>query len=221
MEKALITRLDPRSPVAEAFRQLRTSIQFASPDRPIRSLLLTSTGPEEGKTTTLANLAVAFAQAGSRVIMVDADLRRPGLHKLFGLKNQVGLTTLVVGDPEQEVPLFETGVENLWLLPSGPLPPNPAELLASRRMAEVMERLAKAADYVLYDSPPVLAVTDAAILASRVDGVLLVLQAGRTRREFARRAKAALEKVNARILGTVLTGVKPERTLQAYYGEGE
>ena len=219
MEKALITRLDPRSPAAEAFRQLRTSIQFASPDRPVRSLLLTSTGPEEGKTTTLANLGIAFAQAGSRVIMVDADLRRPGLHKLFGLKNQVGLTSVVVGDPDQELPLFETGVENLWLLPSGPLPPNPAELLASRRMAEVMERLAKAADYVLYDSPPVLAVTDAAILASRVDGVLLVLQAGKTRREFARRAKTALEKVNARILGTILTGVKPDRTLQAYYGE--
>jgi non-specific protein-tyrosine kinase len=214
----LITVADPRSPVSEAYRTLRTNLDFSSLDKPIKTMLVTSAGPEEGKSTVLANLAVTTAQAGRRVILVDCDLRRPTLHNIFNLKNDAGLTTMVVDDAAMESPpLRDTGVEGLQLVSSGPLPPNPSELLGSRRMEEIIAALLERADVVLFDAPPVVAVTDAAVLATKVDGVLLVVNAGGTKRDYARTAKARLEKVNANLLGAVLNNVRFDVSLHRYY----
>ncbi len=214
----LITVADPRSPVSEAYRTLRTNLDFSSLDKPIKTMLVTSAGPEEGKSTVLANLAVTTAQAGRKVILVDCDLRRPTLHNIFNLKNDVGLTTMVVDDAAMESPpLQDTGVEGLQLVSSGPLPPNPSELLGSRRMEEIIAALLERADVVLFDAPPVVAVTDAAVLATKVDGVLLVINAGGTKRDYARAAKARLEKVNANLLGAVLNNVRFDVSLHRYY----
>jgi capsular exopolysaccharide synthesis family protein len=214
----LITVADPRSPVSEAYRTLRTNLDFSSLDKPIKTMLITSAGPEEGKSTVLANLAVTTAQAGRKVILVDCDLRRPTLHNIFNLKNDVGLTTMVVNDAAMESPpLQDTGVEGLLLVSSGPLPPNPSELLGSRRMEEIIAAFLERADVVLFDAPPVVAVTDAAVLAAKVDGVLLVINAGGTKRDYVRAAKARLEKVNANLLGAVLNNVRFDVSLHRYY----
>jgi capsular exopolysaccharide synthesis family protein len=214
----LITVADPRSPVSEAYRTLRTNLDFSSLDKPIKTMLVTSAGPGEGKSTVLANLAVTTAQAGRKVILVDCDLRRPNLHNIFDLKNDVGLTTMVVDDAAMESPpLRDTGVESLQLVSSGPLPPNPSELLGSRRMEEIIAALLERADVILFDAPPVVAVTDAAVLATKVDGVLLVVNAGGTKRDYARVAKARLEKVNANLLGAVLNNVRFDVSLHRYY----
>jgi non-specific protein-tyrosine kinase len=205
---SLITLRDPGSAAAEAYRTLRTNIQFSSLDRPLKTLLFTSTAPDEGKSTSLANLAVTMAQAEQRVLMVDCDLRRPSLHTLFGLPNEQGLTSAILD--EGELPLQPTGVPGLSLLASGPLPPRPADLLGSRRMVALLNRLRASADIVLIDTPPVVAVTDAAVLAPQVDGVLLVLQAGHTRRDRAREARQILEKVKAHIIGVVLNNARLE-----------
>lgn len=217
--QSLVTVANPRSAVSEAYRVLRTNIQFSSLDRRIRALLVTSTSPEEGKSTVLANLAVTFAEAGNRVVLVDADLRRPSLHKLFGLSNQVGLTTAVLDEDGSLLPIQDTEVPNLRVLASGPLPPNPADLLSSQRMDRVTEALRAEADYLLYDSPPIVAVTDAAVLGRRLDGVLLVIDAGKTKRDHARRAKLLLEKVNAHLLGVVLNNAEFDSALYRYYAE--
>ena len=213
----LITLANPRSPVAEAYRSLRTNLEFSSLDEPLRTMVVTSPAPEAGKSTTLANLAVTIGQAGKQVTLVDCDLRRPSLHEIFDVSNSAGLTSVMLDDTQSAPPLRETGVAGLKLLVSGPLPPNPAELLGSRRMADLIKTLREQADMVLFDAPPVIAVTDAAILASQVDGVLLVLNAGVTKRDHAKRAKVALDKVNARIVGTVLNNVKLDTSLYGYY----
>lgn len=218
MNEPLITITDPRSPISEAFRTLRTNLEFSSLDNPLRTMVVTSAGPEEGKSTTLANLAVTIAQGGKKVILVDCDLRRPFQHQIFGVNNGAGLTTMVVDEGAmEEPPLQETEASNLWLLPSGPPPPNPSELLGSRRMEEIIETLIVRADMILFDAPPIIAVTDAAVLASKVDGVLLVIKAGSTKRDHIQRAKAQLGKVNARLVGTVLNDVPFETTLHRYY----
>lgn len=214
----LVTISDPRSPVSEAYRALRTNLQFASLDKELRTLLVTSAGPGEGKSTTLGNLAVTLAQAEKRVILVDCDLRRPVLHKLFGLSNERGLTTMMVDAAAMKnPPLQETGVNGLRLLASGTLPPSPSDLLGSRRMDEVLQVLLADADILLLDAPPVMAVADAAVLATKVDGVLLVVSAGQTRRDNVRVAKSRLEKVNANLLGVVLNNVALDTSLGRYY----
>ncbi len=218
----LITITNPRSPISEAYRTLRTNLEFTSLDKPIRSMVVTSAAPEEGKSTTLANLAVAVAQSGRKVILVDCDLRRPALHQIFDVRNAPGFTDMMRDDAlMSQPPLQETVVPNLYLLPSGTLPPNPAELLGSRRMSEVIAALQQHAEMVLFDAPPVIAVTDAAVLASKVDAVLLVVSAGKTKREHAKKAKALLEKVNAHLIGTVLNNVKGETGLYQYYASEE
>ncbi|MBI3941534.1 MAG: CpsD/CapB family tyrosine-protein kinase [Chloroflexi bacterium] len=215
---ALVTINDPRSPVAEAYRSLRTNIEFSGLDQKLHSLVVTSAAPDEGKSTTLANLAVVMAQAGRKIILVDCDLRRPTLHEIFGAPNDAGLTTMMLQEELLQRPPFQTtAVKDLLLLPSGPLPPNPAEILGSRRMSEVIEALVQASDMVLFDAPPVIAVTDAAVLAARVDGVLLVISAGQTRREHALKARDLLQRVNARLIGTVLNNANPDSLMQ-YYG---
>lgn len=211
---ALITLRDPGSAAAEAYRTLRTNIQFSSLDKPIHTLLVTSTAPDEGKSTTLANLAVTMAEAEQRVLVVDCDLRRPSLHQIFGVSNERGLTSAILEQGDGPLPVLPTAVPGLGIVPSGPLPPRPADLLGSRRMEALIARLRAEADIVLFDTPPVVAVTDAAVLATRVDGVLLVLQAGRTRRDRAREARQKLEKVKANIVGVVLNNAK----LEAGYG---
>ena len=201
----LATLLYPRSPAAEAYRTLRTNVEFATVDEPARTLLVTSSIPGEGKTTTASNLAVAFAQSDRRVILLDADLRKPGVHKLFGLPNTVGLTSLLRRDEAGIDDVAQaTEQANLRVITTGPLPPNPAELLRSQRMRTILEQLTAAADLVILDSPPLQAVTDAAILASITDGTLLVVDAGRTRRGAARNGREALAKADARTLGAAL-----------------
>jgi non-specific protein-tyrosine kinase len=214
---SLITISNPRSPVSEAYRTLRTNLEFSSLDKPIRSMVVTSAAPEEGKSTTLANLAVAIAQAGKKVILVDCDLRRPSLQKIFNARNTVGFTDMMRDDALlKKPPLQETSVPDLRLLVSGTIPPNPAELLASKRMEEVIAALLKNADIVLFDAPPVVAVTDAAVLSTKVDAALLVVSAGKTKRDHAKKAKALLDKVNVRLIGTVLNNVKGETSLYQY-----
>jgi capsular exopolysaccharide synthesis family protein len=214
----LTTISEPRSPISEAYRALRTNLDFASLDRSLTTLAVTSAGVGEGKSTTLANLAVVSAEAGRRVIVVDADLRRPSLHKLFELDNETGLTTMIMDDAAlASPPLQATKVDNLSVLTSGSLPPNPAEVIGSQRMLDVIASLAEVADQVIFDTPPVLAVTDAALLATRVDGVLLIISAGKTRREYARNAVQRLEQVDARLVGTVLTNVQMGAGFTGYY----
>ena len=201
----LITLTNPRSPAAEAYHTLRTNLTFAALDKPIETLVITSPAPDTSKSIVLANLGVTLAQGERRTVLVDADLRRPTLHEIFGVTNERGLTTMFVEEEALEhPPLVEAGVQNLWLLPSGPLPPNPADLLGSRKMEQAIAALKSRADIVLFDAPPVVAVTDAVMLGTKTDGVLLVVSAGRTRREHTQRAKELLERVHVRIIGAVL-----------------
>ncbi|NLG84812.1 MAG: CpsD/CapB family tyrosine-protein kinase, partial [Firmicutes bacterium] len=216
-ERHLITDLEPKSPLAEAFRVLRTNIQFAAVDRPIRSLLITSAGPAEGKSTTLANLGVARAQSGARVIVLDADLRRPTQHKLFNLSRGAGVSSVVLGRARVEEALQETGIPGLRLLSSGPIPPNPSELLASQAFSSLLKELKEKTDYLLIDSPPVMAVADASIVAGQVDGVLLVIQLGMVARPMAVRAKEQLLAAKANLLGMVLTNAGMDRDYSYYY----
>jgi non-specific protein-tyrosine kinase len=214
----IVTLTNPRSPAAEAYRALRTNLTFAALDKPIETLVVTSPAPGAGKSVSLANLAVTMAQSERRTVLVDADLRQPSLHEIFGLPNDRGLTTMFV-EPETMAapPLVETGVENLLLLPSGPLPPNPADLLGSRRMEEVIAALRDHADVILFDAPPIIAVTDGAVLGTKVDGVLLVVGAGRTRRDHAQRAQELLERVRVRVIGAVLVNAPRDVSLGGYY----
>jgi non-specific protein-tyrosine kinase len=216
---ALITLTNPRSPISEAYRALRTNIEFSSFEKHLRTLVVTSASPEEGKSTTLANLAVTMAQSGKKVILVDCDLRKPSQHSVFGLRNDRGLTSLMIPDADlAQPPLQATAQEGLQLLTAGPLPPNPSEMLGSRRMEEIIRALKELADVVIFDAPPIIAVTDAAVLATKVDGVLLVVSAGGTKRDHLQKAHALLKKVNAPLIGAVLNNVKFDNNLHKYYG---
>ena len=204
----LVSQKDPTSPAAEAYRTLRTAVHFLGLDQPMRTLQVTSPNPQEGKTTTLTNLAVALARSGSTVAVVCCDLRRPRVHEFFGLRNDVGFTSVLLGKvglagAMQEVP----DQPRLSLLASGPLPPNPSELLSSRRTVEVFGSLQAEYDIVLIDAPPVLPVTDALVLSGRVDATLLVAVAGATTRKEVARAVELLRQVDAPLVGGVLNGV--------------
>ncbi len=213
---ALITLHHPRSPTAEDYRVLRTNLRYSGIENPGGALLVTSANPGEGKTTTAANLAVALAQSGKRVILVDADLRRPGLHPLFGLDNHVGLSTLFLEEaPSLDAAMQKTTVPGLRVLASGEPPPNPAELLDSKRMNEILLELRSEADMVVVDSPPLLVVADANILASRCSGAVLVVDSGRTRTESARKVMENLTRSRVKILGIVLNRMTNRRS--GYY----
>ncbi len=217
----LVTLTSARSATAEAFRTLRSNLEFASIDAPVKTLLVTSPRPGEGKTVTAANLAVAFAQTGKRVLLIDADFRKPGVHAIFNVQNVRGLSSLLrTDDVRWESAVQATEQENLRVLTTGPLPPNPAELLGSQRMRGVLERLGEAHDLLIIDSPPLLVVTDAAVLSSFLDGTLLVIHSRRTRREAARQGREALSKAGALVLGAVLNRM-PSRAgsdYATYYG---
>lgn len=210
----LVTLSDPRSAAAEAFRSLRTNLMFSAVEDPIQTLLVTSPARANQKSTALANLAVTFAQSGNRTILVDADLRQPKQHEIWDIEDARGLTSMMVDDSTLgEPPLSETQVENLQVLSAGELPPNPADLLGGKRMDEIVSALKSRADYVLFDSPPVLAATDAALLGIKLDGALLVVRAGDTRRDHTAQARQALERVHVRIVGAVLTNAPRESTI--------
>jgi len=217
MKESLITLKDPRSAAAEAFRTLRTNLIFAGLEQPLHTLLVTSPTAEEGKTATLANLAVVMAQGGRKTILVDCDLRRPRLHELFGLPIAPGFTDwITLGRDDAPLALAASGVDGLQLLPAGSPAAVPADLLTSRRLESLVAHLKSQADFVLFDAPPLLAVSDAALLAANLDGVLLAVSAGQTRRDHAQRAKELLEKINVRVVGAVLTNATPEGGLGSY-----
>ena len=228
-DPVLITLTEPKSAASEAFRTLRTNIQFAGLDQPCRTILVTSAGPEEGKTTSAANFGVVTAQAGSRVCVVDSDLRRPTLHRLFKLSNTRGLTTALVEGLSFAEVAQPTTVPNLSILTSGPLPPNPAELVGSHRMREGLQAATESFDLVLCDSPPLMAVGDASALAALCDGVVFVIRVGKTPNDVLRRVVDQIESVKGRILGVVLNRVDPRRdgyyyyyrAYQRYYGADE
>jgi len=209
--------LDGSQPLAgDAYRVLRTNLQFASVDHPLNRLLITSPTVGEGKSATTANLGVALAQTGQKVIIVDADLHRPTMHRFFKLQHTLGLTTAIVqNDPDMDTLLSGTEIPNLRVLTSGPTPPNPADLLSSQRMRELMDKMEEMADIILVDSPPAIVLSDAAILSTLTDGVLLVVKSGSTRREAALRSIDGLYQVNANVIGVVITHVPTSK--RGYY----
>jgi len=206
----LISHHLPKSPISEAYRILRTNLQFLNPDAPLKTILVTSSGPSEGKTTTASNLAITMAQVGSRTLIVDADLRRPMVNGVFGIPQEPGLTELLVKGGDLQKAMVSTDIENLFILPAGTIPPNPSELLSSQKMKHLIQEMKRCCDLVILDCPPVITVTDAAVLAAEADCVVLVVQSGKTDREAARRAKSLLTNVKAKIAGTVLNNISSD-----------
>ncbi len=215
---APIVAEEPRSPVAEAYRSLRSNVQFAGVDRPIRSILITSPSPEEGKTTVAANLAVVMMQDGMKVVLVDADMRRPQVHKAMGMTNEVGLTDYFVqSDPDLNKIIQRWEDEELFVVTAGKIPPNPSELLGSRRMSNFMDMLRGQYDMIIIDSPPVGVVTDPTRLASRIDGAILVVEPKKTKMAAAEDAVETLRRAGANLIGVVFNNIPRKRS--GYYGK--
>jgi tyrosine-protein kinase Etk/Wzc len=218
INERLVTQIKPRSPISEAYRTLRTNIMFSSPGQPKKVFLVTSSGPQEGKSTTVANLAITFAQMSNRTLLIDADLRKPIQHRLFGMEKSSGLTNILVGRADLAGSAREIEVlPELHVLSCGVIPPNPAELLGSEAMQRLLDEARQRYSIVLIDSPPTLAVTDASILSPMVDGVLLVIRSGDTAREAAVRAHEQLKRVGAPVLGAILNGIAAEQVYGSYY----
>jgi capsular exopolysaccharide synthesis family protein len=214
-----VTLLDPQSSAAEAFRVLRTSIQLAVRQESQPRLLITSAGAGEGKSTVASNLAITLAQAGKTVVLCDLDLRRPSAHVIFGVPNHVGLSALILNpDLPLDAALLATAEQGLWLLPSGPVPANPSEMLTSEVMQDRLDQLARHADVLIFDSPGVLPVADTQIIAGFASGAVLVADRHRTRRAAVQRATVSLEKTGVRILGVVLNRANDASLSHAYYG---
>ncbi|HCW04523.1 MAG TPA: capsular biosynthesis protein [Clostridium sp.] len=219
MLKNLVAFKNPKSRAAEAFRTLRTNIQFSGLDDSLSSIVVTSSRPSEGKSTVLINLAITIAQSGKKVLVIDCDLRRPTVHKKLGLPNAEGLTNLLIQDKESfDEVVLTTKVPNLSALTSGPTPPNPAELLGTKRMKSIIRQLTGSFDMVLIDAPPVIAVTDAQILATIAEGTLIVTSYGATEKFGLVKTKELLDKVGAKVLGVVINKV-PEKSEHYYYGK--
>lgn len=221
--RKLITETNPRSVVSEQFRTLRTNINFSMPDYDLKSILFTSAAPGEGKSTASANTAVVFAQQGKKVLLIDADMRKPTTHYTFSRMNATGLSNLLTRQWKIEEVIQETDIEGLHLITSGPIPPNPAELLGSKTMDTLIGTLKDKYDLLIFDAPPVLSVTDAQILAHKAEGTILVLNAGTTEKESALKAKEALVSSQANILGTVLNNfiLQKDHYYYQYYGNEE
>ena len=217
-KKGLITATNPKSPISEQYRTIRTNIQFSMIDKEFKTIACTSAILGEGKSTTIANLAVALAQQDDKVLLIDADLRKPTIHRLIEVKNQYGLTSLITktSTPEEAIlPVPE--ISNLHVLPSGPIPPNPSELLGSKTMEEIISELSQSYDWLLFDTPPLLAVTDAQILGSRCDGVILVLRSHQTEKKELVKAKWLLDKTNINLIGTIFNAVDPKDLTHDYF----
>ncbi len=217
MRSRLITHLKPKSPVSESYRTLRTNLQFLNLDKPVKTLILTSAGPSEGKSTTVANVAITFAQMGSKILLVDTDLRKPIIHRFFGVSRDKGLTNLLTKKMKFEEVVINTEIKGLDILPSGPLPPNPSELLSSQAMTSFIDEMKRKYNMIFFDTPPVIAVTDATVLSSKVDGAVLIVKSGETDREALKRAYTQLENVKAKVFGSLLNGVHMDDMFGSYY----
>ncbi|QHE53741.1 CpsD/CapB family tyrosine-protein kinase [Pontibacillus sp. HMF3514] len=215
--RTLITNSNPKSPISEQYRTIRTNLQFASVDKELRTMLITSPGPSEGKSMTASNVATVFAQQGKKVLLIDADLRKPTVHYTFRADNTKGLSTYLVGRGGLSDSISESHIEHLDVMPSGPIPPNPAEILGSQAMNTLIREAQQHYDLVIFDTPPVLAVTDSQILANACDGVLLVVRSKQTENEAAEKAKELLEKAQAKLLGVVLNGKDIKKSNYYYY----
>ncbi len=216
-KRQIITVTNPRSPISESYRALRTNIEFSSIDEQLQVLMVSSAGPGEGKSTTITNLAVTFAQSEKRVVLIDADLRKPTAHHTFSISNRYGLSSVISQQCSLEEAIQMSDIPNLDVITSGAIPPNPAEMMNSKRMTLIIEKLRQMYDIILIDTPPLLAVTDAQIVATKSDGVILVVDQGKVKREIASKAVKNLESVNAKILGVVLNNVKRKANEEAYY----
>ncbi|GAB6440882.1 CpsD/CapB family tyrosine-protein kinase [Bacillus luti] len=215
--RQLITHQEPKSRITEQYRNIRTNIEFTSVDSRIRSIMVTSANPSEGKTTTVANLAVVFGQQGKKVLVIGADLRKPSIQELFAAHASNGLTNVLSGQTNVMQCIQKTDIENVYVMASGPIPPNPAELLGNRVMDEVLLEAYNMFDIVLIDTPPVLAVTDAQILANKCDGIILVVRSERTEKDKIVKTKQILDKASGKILGVVLNDKKEEQEQYGYY----
>jgi len=215
--RKLITAVAPKSPISEQYRTVRTNIQYSSIDGEMRVLMVTSSGPGEGKSTTVANLAVTFAQLGKKVLLVDADLRKPTVHHTFSVNNQVGFTTVLTKQASLEKAVVETDEQDLYVLTSGPIPPNPAELLSSKSMEQFIEEAKEQFDFVLFDTPPLLAVADPQILANQCDGSILVVYSERTEIDQAKKSKELHENAKGKLLGVLLNQKELKNSDYYYY----
>lgn len=215
--RKLITRMNPKSPISEQYRTIRTNIQYSSVDQEIRTIMVTSTAPGEGKSTTVANLAVVFAQQGKKVLLVDADLRKPTMHHTFNVLNTVGFTSVLTKQAKLMEAIKSTDEKELFILTSGPIPPNPAELLSSKSMEQLVEEMKTNFDVVLFDTPPLLAVADPQIIANQCDGSILVVYSGKTETDQAVKAKDLLLSAKSKLLGVVLNHKKIAQTNYYYY----
>ncbi|MGG1636873.1 CpsD/CapB family tyrosine-protein kinase [Paenibacillus sp. FSL K6-3182] len=217
----LITELNPKSPISEGYRMLRTNIEFSTINQKLQIIMVTSSKPSEGKSTTCANMAVAFAQANKKVLLIDADLRKPSQHHIFGKSNRSGLTTALLNQLKLEDIIQFTNTDNLSIIQAGPTPPNPSELLSSEQMAELLKTARERYDVVIIDTPPIMSVTDAQIVATQSDGVVLVIDSGKVKKDVALKAKASLEHVKANLIGVVLNKINRNHSdiYSYYYGE--
>ncbi|MBM7029251.1 CpsD/CapB family tyrosine-protein kinase [Bacillus velezensis] len=219
-KRSVIAMTEPKSINSEQYRTIRTNIEFSSVDTEVKSLLITSAGPEEGKSTTAANLAVVFAQQGKKVLLIDADLRKPTVHFTFKLDNGTGLTSLLLKQMPFQKAVLPADEANLDILTSGPIPPNPAELLSTGAMKDLLSEAGAVYDKVILDTPPVLAVADTKILGSYTDGAIMVISSGKTDKEKAAKAKEALDYCPCKLLGAVMNGKKQTKHSDyAYYGQ--
>jgi capsular exopolysaccharide synthesis family protein len=216
-QRSLITHNNPKSPISEQYRTIRTNIQFASVDKEFKTLMVTSSGPGEGKSTTAANLAVVLAQQGKRVLLIDGDLRKPTVHYTFKVSNIYGITNVLTRQMALKDTVVTTKVPDLDVLPSGPVPPNPSELIDSKSMDNLLEEAKGMYDYILFDTPPVLAVTDGQLLSNKVDGVILVVSSGKTEIEAAVKARDLLQHAKAKVIGTVLNAKDISNDNYYYY----
>lgn len=217
MGRRLITVSDSRSIIAEQFRTIRTNIKFSVPDTDLKTILVTSSTPGEGKSTNAANLGVVFAQEGKKVLIVDADMRKPTLHYTFGIFNTVGLSTVLSRQNELNCAIQETPIVGLFVLPSGPIPPNPAELLSSKAFDAFLEEMKKHYDLIIFDAPPLLSVSDAQVLSHKCDGTLLIIHSGVAEKENVLKAQSILVSSQAKVLGVVLNNYKMPKNRKYYY----
>lgn len=215
----LITLTNPKSPVSEAFRTLRNNIQFASIDKPFKTIMFTSSTPKEGKSTIISNLAIVLTQIDKKVLLVDADLLKPSLHQMFYLENELGLANLLIDIDLMEAAIQQTNIPNLFVLPSGPIPANPTELLNSKKMAKIVQKLSTNYDYILFDAPPII--SDAQILSQSVEAVVFVISRGKTKQRTIKKAIGLLEKAKARVVGTVINNkdYKDDKDFYEYYSK--
>lgn len=215
--KKLISIKNPKSPISEAYRGIRTSLEFASLDKKIKTIIVTSSRQGEGKSTVLSNLAVSFANLDKKVLLLDGDLRNPSIHKMFNISNIKGLTDILVDKKKLSECIHRTDVKNLHIITAGPIPPNPSEMLASNRMKEFVESMKEHYDYIFIDAPPIGIVTDAGVISTYTDGCIFVVGSNESDVEHVKMSKEKLDSVGANILGTILNKIELNGTDNYYY----